>query len=160
MVEVDPAGWSLPSVMRSPKLKYRLCVVCLAVCCAANVSCLFAQAESPANLFDFHSGFSINLHHFLYRQALLSRPQQGPHSLALSPADNEELQQLSSMERDSWNAAVAYNTNSLVKRDLLFDEGMITTKNQLEDAEASLDLANVPPCPQGGMRTLESGSSL
>ena len=134
---------TLPSVMRSPKLKYRLCVVCLAVCCAANASCLFAQAESPANLFDFHSGFWINLHHFLYRQALLSRPQQGPHSLALSPADNDELKQLSSMERDSWNAAVAYYTNSLVKRDLLFDEGMITTKNQLEDAEASLDLANV-----------------
>jgi hypothetical protein len=28
-----------------------------------------AQAEaSPANLFDFNSGFWINLHHFLYRQ--------------------------------------------------------------------------------------------
>lgn len=40
------------------------------------------------------------------------------------------------MERDSWNAAVACYTNSLVKRDLLFDEGMITTKNQLEDAKA------------------------
>src|SRR5436309_2771586 len=129
--------------MRSPKLRYRLCVGCLAVCSAANSSCLFAQAQSPANLFDFHSGFWINLHHLLYRQALLSQPQRGQHSLALSPADNDELQQLSSMERDSWNAAVAYYTNLLVKRDLLFDEGMITTKNQLEDAEASLDLANV-----------------
>jgi len=129
--------------MRLPKLKYGLCVLCLAVCHATNAACLFAQAESPANLFDFHSGFWINLHHFLYRQALLAQPQKSTHSLALSQADNDELQQLSSTERDSWNAAAAYYTNSLVKRDLLFDEGMITTKNQLEDAEASLDLANV-----------------
>ena len=125
------------------KVKYRFRVFCLAVCFAANASGLFAQAESPVNLFDFHSGFWINLHHFLYRQSLLSQPQKGPQSLALTGADGDELQHLSPTERESWNAAVAYYAESLAKRDLLFDEGLIATKGKLEDAEGSPDLADV-----------------
>jgi hypothetical protein len=38
---------------------------------------------------------------------------------------------------------VSYFASSLVKRDLLFDDGLITIKNQLEDAEESPDLGNV-----------------
>lgn len=112
----------------------KVCVLCLAVCCSANAS------TSPANLFDFHSGFWINLHHFLYRQA---QPQKGPRSLVLFGADTDELQHLSPAERESWNAAVAYYAGSIAKRDLLFDDGLITIKDKLEDEEASLDLANV-----------------
>jgi hypothetical protein len=141
------AGWwpslrlgTLRNAMGFLKVKYRFRVLCLAVCIAANASCLFARAESPFNLFDFHSGFWNNLHHFLCRQALLSQPQKGPHSLALTGADSDELQHLSPTERESWNAAVAYYAGSFAKRDLLFDEGLITTKGKLEDAEASPDL--------------------
>jgi len=118
-------------------------VFCLAVCFAANASWTFAQAESQVNLFDFHSGFWINLHHFLYRQAILSLPQKGPHALALTAADSDELQHLSPTERASWNAAVAYYAGSFAKRDLLFDDGLIAVKDKLEDAEASSDLADV-----------------
>ncbi|HLZ12235.1 MAG TPA: hypothetical protein VKP58_06580 [Candidatus Acidoferrum sp.] len=133
----------LDNAMGSLKINYSFRVFCLAICFAANASCLFAQAESPVNLFDFHSGFWINLHHFLYRQAFLSQPQKGPHSLALTGADSDEMQHLSPAERESWNAAVAYYLESITKRDLLFDEGLITTKDKLEDAEVSPDLANV-----------------
>ena len=129
--------------MRLPNFGHAFRVLCLAVCFVAEASCLLAQTESPANLFDFHSGFWINLHHFLYRQALLSQPQKGPHSLTLSGADSDELQHLSSTERKSWNAEVAYYADSFAKRDLLFDEGLITIKDKLEDAEVSSDLANV-----------------
>jgi len=129
--------------MDRSKVKFWTRLLCLAVCVAATVSSPIAEAEPPANLFDFHSGFWINLHHFLYRQALLSQPQRGPHSLALTSADSDELQHLSPTERDSWNAAVAYYAESFAKRDLLFDEGLITTKDKLEDAEASSSLANV-----------------
>src|SRR5271168_3656544 len=129
--------------MRFLMVLCRFRLVCLALCFAASASCLSAQTESPANLFDFHSGFWINLHHFLYRQASLSQPQTGPHSLALTGADNEELQHLSPPEREAWNAAVAYYAGLFAKRDLLFDDGLRTTKDKLEDAEASPDLANV-----------------
>ena len=110
------------------RVKYRFGVFRLAGCFAANASCLLAQAELTANLFDFHSGFWINLHHFLYRQALLSQLQKGPRSLALTRADTDELQHLSPTEREPWNAAVAYYAGSFAKRDLLFDEGLITTR--------------------------------
>jgi hypothetical protein len=129
--------------MRLPNFPLWLCVVCLAICCAANPPGIFAQAESPTGLFDFHSGFWINLHHFLYREAQVSQPQKGKHPLALNPADHEELQHLTPTERDAWNAAVAWYAESLIKRDLLFDDGLIAAKNQLEDAEASPNLANV-----------------
>jgi hypothetical protein len=125
------------------RVKYKFSIFCVAICFAANATCLFAQAESTANLFDFHSGFWINLHHFLYRQALLSQPQKGPQSLALTGADSDELQHLSPAERESWNAAVSYYAGSFAKRDLLFDEGLISIKDKLEDAETSPDLAKV-----------------
>lgn len=66
--------------------------------------------------------------------------------MTLIKADGEELVRLSSGERDSWNSAVSYYRNFLVKHDLLLDDELITTKEQLEDAETSLDLtkAQIP----------------
>jgi hypothetical protein len=127
--------------MRPQMIRHMLYVLRPTICCAAIAPGLFAQPASFTNLFDFHSGSWINLHHFLYWQALVSKPQEGSHSLALSEADNVELQQLSPTERASWDAAVSYYTNSSSQRDLLFDDSMITTKNQLEEAEDSPDLA-------------------
>ena len=107
-----------------------------------------APVENRETLFDFHSGFWINLHHFLYRQALLSEPQKGPHPVTISGADNAELLRLSSSERTSWDAAVSYYKDSFGNRSLLFDRGMEAIKNQLEDAEESPDLANTQLSPK------------
>jgi len=133
--------------MRLPKIRYGFYVLCFAICCSTNAPVCSAQVASSAttaeHLFDFHSGIWINLHHFLYWQALLSEPQKGPHPLALYKSDGDALEQLSPAERASWDAAVSYYAKSLVKRDLLFDEGMEAMKNNLEDAEESPDLTNV-----------------
>ena len=133
--------------MHLPKARYSLYIFCVALACAVGVSRCSAQAHSSSaaaeHLFDFHNGFWANLHHFLYRQALLSTPQKGSNSLALTKADVDELQRLSPADRASWDSAISYYANSLVKRDLLFDEGMEDIKNRLEDAEESPDLANV-----------------
>ncbi len=61
----------------------------------------------------------------------------------MNKTDFEELQRLSPEEHSIWNAAVSHYVNSLIKRDLLFDDGMAAIKNQLEDAETSPDLANL-----------------
>jgi hypothetical protein len=133
--------------MRLPKITYGTCALCFAICCSMIAPVCSAQVTSPTtaseHLFDFHSGFWINLHHFLYWQALVSGPQKGPHPLALNKSDSDALEQLSPVERASWDTAVSYYASSLVKRDLLFDEGMETIKNNLEDAEESPDLANI-----------------
>jgi len=129
--------------MRQALIKLGLCSLCLA---ALSFGCspeIIAQRNVQTNLFEFHTGFWINLHHFLYRQAQLSEPQSGPHNLALTRADTEELEQLSAPERNTWNDALTYYSRFVVKHDLLFDDDLIKTKNQLEDAELSSDLANV-----------------
>lgn len=102
-----------------------------------------AAENSHSALFDFHSGFWINLHHFLYREAVVAAPQTGPRALAVNHDDADELNTLSAVEKSSWDAAVSFYQKSLASRDLLFDDGMIAIKNNLEDAEASADLAGV-----------------
>jgi hypothetical protein len=68
--------------------------------------------------------------------------KRGPTILALSKADSDELQQLSVAEHKVWDEAVSYYGHSLVKHDLVFDDDLVQIKDQLEDAEASSDLAN------------------
>lgn len=117
----------------------------LALCFALMVPCVAAPGSqlhpSKTALFDFHSGFWLNLHHFLYRQAVVAGPQKGPRQLSLNSSDIEELKLLSPDEKTAWDSAVAYYQDSLIQRDLLFDEGMRLIKNELENAETSVDLA-------------------
>ncbi len=98
------------------------------------------QEPSPTQ-FEFHSGFWINLHHFLYREAAVEGPQTGSHMLTLNINDGTELNLLAADERATWNAAVAAYSNTWIHGDLLFGKGMGAIKNELEDAEASADLS-------------------
>lgn len=128
--------------------KLWFCILCFGVLPFGRSQELLAQQNAQARLFEFHSGFWINLHHFLYRQAQLSEPQSGAHNLALTKADTDELEQLSASERTIWNDALTYYGGSIVKHDLLFDDDLIQIKNQLEDAELSSDLREVKiPAP-------------
>lgn len=109
---------------------------------SGTLSSAAVQQNARADLFEFHDGFWINLHHFLYRQAQLLETQKGGHNLSLAGADRDELQELSPAEHRAWDEALAYYTHSIAKRDLLFDDELIQIKDQLEDAESSTDLTN------------------
>lgn len=128
--------------MRVACMTLRFYVFCFAVFCIAGSRDTAAQQKEQANLFEFHNGFWVNLHHFLYREAQLAEPRKESDNLDLTKADRDELQQLSVAERKAWSDAVSYYGRSLVKNDLLFDDDLIQIKYQLEDAEASSDLAN------------------
>jgi hypothetical protein len=133
----------LKGVTRQSKVGNCLTLLLLTVCCGTNLPGIFAQTAFGSKLFDFHGGIWINLHHFLYRQALLTQPHKGPGALALSDIDSTELQHLSTEERAAWNGAVSYYASSWVNRDLLFDDKLISIKNHLEDAEDSASLTGV-----------------
>ena len=105
-------------------------------------------ATTTQSIFNFHSGFWVNLHHFLYLEALSESPQKGSHPASVTPTDQSALQSLTPAERAAWDEAVAYYAHSIVQRDLLFDSGLAAIKNQLEDAEASPSLANLPIPPE------------
>ena len=124
-------------------MKRWLCLVALPMLCAQGS---LEAAAQRTMLFEYHSGFWINLHHFLYRQAQVLLPQTGPHPLDLTKTDKDELERLSANERSAWNEAVSYYSRSVVQRDLLFDRDLVRIKDELEDAEATADLegAEIP----------------
>lgn len=131
----DPVQFARPKL-----ILYALLATLL---CGARSTIAATPQNLRTDLFEFHSGFWINLHHFLYRQSQLSEPRKGSHDLSLTKADTDELQQLSTEERRAWEDALSYYGRSVVQRDLLFDDELAETKNQLEDADASTDLVNV-----------------
>jgi len=103
-----------------------------------------SATESPLPVFELHSGFWVNLHHFLYLQARLMNgnsssmdsgrgaapPDEAPVSLIDFPAD----------EIKAWRAAVALYAKDLARRDLLLNGDMETINNRLSEMETCSEL--------------------
>jgi len=89
----------------------------------------------PLPVFEFHSGFWLNLHHTLYRQVRQQRTPGGTPSALMS--------NLSPAEQKAWDAAVAFYAESYAEKDLLFSLEMVLIKNQLGDFETCEDLAGM-----------------
>lgn len=93
----------------------------------------------PLPVFEFHSGFWLNLHHTLYRTA---RAQRTANASAGGPnAANLGIANLSPAEQRAWSAAVAYYSKTYADSDLTVSLEMILIKNQLGDFETCQDLA-------------------
>lgn len=98
----------------------------------------------PSRFFEFHSGFWINLHHFLYMEALATASQTGRRiPVSVSTSDSVELKNLSAEDNVVWSASLEYYRHSMINRDLLFDRGMEEIKNKLEDSESSLETGSI-----------------
>lgn len=76
-----------------------------------------STSPSPA-LFDFHSGFWVNLDLALYQRAQ-------PGATGDIIADNDP----------DWKQALSFYRENIASRDLLFDDAMVSVKNTLEDQE-------------------------
>ena len=104
----------------------------------------------PLPVFEFHSGFWVNLHHVLYQQARLKAARPTTRSQPLPPAGAEtllSLEKLSGAEKSAWTSAVADYAKRWSSHDLLFDSEMARTKDRLEemgDAE-SLQTSGLKP---------------
>src|SRR5215468_11123922 len=91
--------YHLGSLMRA-SLALKLCpLLAVAFTIPANLMAQTDTSLSPLPVFEFHSGFWLNLHHTLYHQARLQRSTSSPASV---------LTNLSSTEQKTWDAAVAY----------------------------------------------------
>jgi len=101
------------------------------------------QEESPVAplpVFEFHSGFWLNLHHTLYR---IARSQRSASSSANSPAANAGISNLSPAEQRVWSAALSYYSRTYADHDITVSLEMILIKNQLGDFETCEDLAGL-----------------
>ncbi len=96
-----------------------------------------APSETLAPVFEFHSGFWMNLHHFLYQQA---RARQTPRASRTNSAVQGSVA-LAPEEQKAWNAALDYYTAHLADHNLLFNGDMVNIKNVLADLETCADLS-------------------
>jgi len=88
------------------------------------------------SLFRFHSRFWPNLHHFAYEQALLTAdpPRTRGSRDEVAPVDG-----LSGDEAAAWAGAVVFYRDSLIERDLLFDDELISLDGILGELPADAD---------------------
>ena len=99
---------------------------------------LSAQSDisrAPLPVFEFHSGFWLNLHHTLYYQARQQR--------AASSASVLGTTTLSPSEQKAWDAAVSFYVQTYAGKDLLVALDMILIKNQLGDFETCDDIVGL-----------------
>ena len=110
-----------PGVPRklSATQRTRITPILLGLAAALSAS---GAAATPA--FDYHIGFWMNLHHFLYRQALQSK--QG----RVTTVPDAEAG-----EQETWDAAVDYYKSAVIGHDLLRDEGLRNIKDLLAASE-------------------------
>ena len=120
--------------MRSPASTRAL--LCLGLLLALPLRALPQEVSSaiPLPVFEFHSGFWLNLHHVLYREARLGRGSSSPNAASA-------VSGLSPAEQRVWDSAVSIYTANYANKDLLFSLEMVLIKNQLEDFETCDDLA-------------------
>src|SRR6202790_4423514 len=100
-----------------------------------------SSAYGPLPVFEFHSGFWVNLHHMLFYEAKLR--EAPPTALQKgNPVPQVKLKMmkdaataLSPVERLAWDNSVAFYVANYANRDLLFNNDLILLKNQLDDFE-------------------------
>jgi hypothetical protein len=115
----------------------------LSVCLVTLFFAPFAAAQDeppqpPLPVFEFHSGFWLNLHHTLYR---LARSQRAAGSTANPAAPNSGIANLTASEQRIWSSAIAYYSRTYADNDITVSLEMILIKNQLGDFETCQDLA-------------------
>ena len=98
-----------------------------------------ARVKTDQDIFDFHSGFWMNLHHFLYQQALAQkagregRPIRGAGEVVSVEALNDE-------EKRVWATALESYQKNWVGRNLGFDNDLININYRLAELEKQTTL--------------------
>jgi hypothetical protein len=95
----------------------------------------------PLPVFEFHSGFWLNLHHFLYHEAKVREAARASADTTSKNAGPPFRQTPASQpaltppEQRIWDAAIAFYIANYAHKDLLVNIDLILLKNQLGDFE-------------------------
>jgi hypothetical protein len=114
-----------------------------------------SSTESPTAVFEMHSGFWVNLHHFLYLQARLLKSREPSTETGRGAAQPDELPvslvDFPEADIHAWQSSVAFYSRDLANRDLLLNGDMEIINNQLAMMEACPDLEGktTPLCKSG-----------
>lgn len=111
--------------------------------------------EATVPVFEMHSGFWVNLHHFLYLQARLLNHNSFSTETGRGAAQPDEtpasLVDFPEADIHAWQDAVAFYAKDLARRDLLLNGDMEIINNQLSLMESCPDLEGktTPLCKSG-----------
>jgi hypothetical protein len=111
----------------------------------------------PLPVFEFHSSFWVNLHHFLYHEARArqaAKEARDAGGKSTGPAMKQtpgSVVTLSAAEQKSWDAALSYYTANYTGKDLQINIDLVLLKNQLGDFEDCDELTGrkKPRCDAG-----------
>jgi hypothetical protein len=127
--------------MNLPLLRFSL-LLCLFLTLAATAPLSRGQeVESgygPLPVFEFHSGFWVNLHQFLYHEARLRESTPEAKAAAANPpgpALKQNPISLSAAEQKTWEQAIAFYRANYAGKDPQINIDLILLKNQLGDFE-------------------------
>jgi hypothetical protein len=103
------------------------------------------ETGTRRDFFEFHSGFWINLHHFLYLQAVLAAPEARKDGALAVQRALPDLK-MTADQRTAWNRALVYY-RQFGNSDALRDRTLITANYELSDAASSdaLGPRRLPP---------------
>lgn len=127
-----------------PSTFLRCFLLPLSVLLASAFPCRAQEVESisgPLPVFEFHSGFWVNLHHFLYHEARARLAAKDSHDASpktMAPSLKQtpgSAVSLTPSEQKTWNDAVSYYVNNFASKDLLINIDLVLLKNQIEDFE-------------------------
>jgi hypothetical protein len=110
----------------------------LAAATPANRAQEVEPALGPLPVFEFHSGFWVNLHQFLYYQARLREATPEARASAAkpnTPALKQTQVTLTPAEQKTWDEAIAYYRANFAGKDPQVNLDLILLKNQLGDFE-------------------------
>jgi hypothetical protein len=102
----------------------------------------------PLPVFEFHSGFWLNLHHMLYQEAKqrsspAEHPTPGKYAHSVIDVSLGERPVLTQSEQRAWTDAVNFYAANYANHDLLFSNDLVILKNQLGDFEDCDELSGV-----------------
>lgn len=160
-----PSSLRLSRLLQSLRLPRLLRAVLLLLLVAPALSAGAApqpQSDSmfgPLPVFEFHSGFWMNLHHMLYQEAKQrlspsEHPQPGKYAHSVIDLSSTARPVLNPLEQRAWNDAVNFYATNYANHDLLFSNDMVVLKNQLGDFEDCDELSGrkkkavTPDCRQ------------
>jgi hypothetical protein len=140
--------------MRPVPLRWLL--LCIGVLAMAS-SCRAQEVQSvygPLPVFEFHSGFWVNLHHFLYHEArarLAAKEVRDKSTTTSLKQTAGSTVTLSASEQKAWDDAISYYVSNYAGKDLLVNIDLMLLKNQIEDFEDCDELSGrkKPRCDAG-----------
>jgi hypothetical protein len=93
-----------------------------------------SRVKTDQDIFDFHSGFWVNLHHFLYQQALAGKANREGRAI-IARGEVVSVETLDEEQKRAWATALESYQKKWADRDLLWDDELARINPRLAELD-------------------------